>query len=68
MEIKSFDELFNNIQEALDQPLSVKWIKTSTNWVGIFYTEKEEYNIVISKEDYDVWKFKFFIKKNGIAD
>lgn len=65
MKIKSFVKLFDNIKEALDQPLPVKWVKSSTNWVGIFNTDNNEYNIVISKEDYDIWKYKFFIKKDG---
>lgn len=64
-EIKSFDELFSNIREALDQPLTVNWYKSPTNWVGVFNTSYNEYNIVISKEDYDIWKYKFFIKNNG---
>lgn len=62
--IKSFDELFSSIREALDQPLTVNWYKSPTNWVGVFNTSYNEYNIVISKEDYDIWKYKFFIKKN----
>lgn len=63
--IKSFDDLFDNITEALDQPLPVKWIKSPTNWVGIFDTTENEYNIVITKEDYDVWKYKYYLKKEG---
>lgn len=63
--IKSFDDLFDNIAEALDQPLPVKWIKSPTNWVGVFSTNENEYNIVISNQEFDVWKFKYFIKKEN---
>ena len=63
--IKSFDELFDNIKESLDNPLPIKWTKLSTDWVGVFNTDNNEYNIVISLQDYDVWKFKYFIKKDN---
>lgn len=65
MKIKSFDELFIGIKEALDHPISVDWIKTTTNWVGNFSTDNNQYVIIISKQDYGIWKFKYFLKENG---
>lgn len=59
-------KFLKKIQEVLDNPLSVNWIKTDSNWVGIFNTTENQYNIVITKIKYDVWKFKFFIKINNM--
>jgi len=55
-----------NIQETLNNPLNIKWVKTETDWIGSFLTTKNEYNIVISKINYDIWKYKFFIKNNNM--
>jgi len=65
MKIKSFDELFTNIKEALDSPIKVNWIKTKMDWIGSFNTDKNTYSIIISKQDYDIWKFKYFLEKEG---
>lgn len=65
--ISSFDELFNKIEEAFNSPLPIKWIKTSTNWEGSFTTNNNDYCISVSMEKYDIWKYKFFSKKNGIS-
>lgn len=65
MKIKSFEELFKNINESLESPIEVNWIKTNTHWVGSFNTDKNNYRIVISNEMNDIWKFKYFLKSNS---
>lgn len=64
MRIKSFDELTKGIKESLDSPIDIKWNKLESDWIGTFQTDKNEYNIIIQKQKYDIWKYKFFFVNN----
>ena len=64
MKIKSFEELAKGIKEALDSPIEVKWNKLKSDWIGTFQTDKNEYNITIQEQKYDIWKYKFFFVEN----
>lgn len=64
MKIKSFEELTKGIKEALDSPIEVKWNKLKSDWIGTFQTDKNEYNITIQEQKYDIWKYKFFFVEN----
>lgn len=64
MKIKSFEELTKGIKESLDSSIEVKWNKLKSDWIGTFQTDKNEYNITIQEQKYDIWKYKFFFVEN----
>ncbi len=61
--IKKVDELF----EALDNPVEIKWIKKSLEWIGLFSVNNNVYQINIEdKLGDDIWRFKFYHYNNHV--
>ena len=60
--VEEFDEWL--LKESFDgKPEEITWIKKDNYWRGSFFSENIEYKIIIDKQDYDTYLFKF-IRKN----
>ena len=62
--LQKLDSFFNKIEESLDNPLPIKWIKHN-DWVGIFKTDKNEYRISIKNYGNNIWRYKFYLYENN---
>lgn len=58
--ISKIDEYFNNISEAFDNPLPIKWIDKNAILRGLFVVNDNIYQIVCINKGNDIWKYDFY--------
>ena len=59
--MKKFDEFFDKIEEALNNPVPITWNKETDRWLGTFDVENNHYDIEIAKvrPEFEHYYFKF---------
>jgi hypothetical protein len=63
--IKTIDEYFDNLSEAFDNPLPIKWIDKNDTLRGLFEVNDNIYQIVCVNKGNNIWKYDFyFFEKN----
>jgi hypothetical protein len=63
--IKKIDEYFDNLSEAFDNPLTIKWIDKGDILRGLFTVNDNIYQIVCINKGNNIWKYDFyFFEKN----
>jgi len=63
--IKKIEEYFDNLLEAFDNPLPIKWIDKDNILRGLFTVNDNIYQIVCANKGNNIWKYDFyFFDKN----
>lgn len=63
--IKKIDEYFDNLSEAFENPLPIKWIDKVDVLRGLFVVNNNIYQIVCQNKGNNIWKYDFyFFEKN----
>jgi hypothetical protein len=63
--IKKIDEYFDNLSEAFDNPLPIKWVDKGDILRGLFTVNDNIYQIVCVNKGNNIWKYDFyFFEKN----
>jgi hypothetical protein len=58
--IKNFDEFWNKIEEAFDNPVDINWHEKENELGGAFVVNDDAYLIRCINRGDDVWTYKFY--------
>jgi hypothetical protein len=58
--IRTFEEFWNCIDEAFNNPVEIKWIDKGIEYIGLFIVNNKVYNILCKDLGENIWTFKFY--------
>ena len=65
---KTIDDFFKSINDGLNSPIPIEWVKDPNNWYGIFHIDDTKYEIFIKNKSDKEKHFLFELRANDKYD